>query len=65
MTLAINGKATAVVQGAEAYHRLLDIAAHSDAEEGIRQSLKDAMEGRVRPARAFFDKFEAMPGISR
>ena len=35
--LTVNGKAAAVVQDAEAYQRLLDIAARADAEEGIRQ----------------------------
>jgi prevent-host-death family protein len=65
MVLTVNGKAAAVVQDAEAYQRLLDIAAYSDAEEGIRQGLADSKEGKVRPAREFFDKFEAMYGISR
>src|SRR5271166_6182121 len=36
----------AIVQDAEAYQRLLDIAARSDAEEGIRQGLEDAKKGR-------------------
>ena len=65
MVLTVNGKAAAVVQDAEAYQRLLDIAAHSDAEEGIRQGLKDAKEGTVRPAEEFFEDFEARHGISR
>ncbi len=65
MVLTVNGKAAAVVQDAEAYQRLLDIAAQFNAEEGIRQGLTDSKEGKVRPAREFFDKFEAMYGISR
>ena len=65
VVLTVNGKAAAVVQDAAAYQRLLDIAAHSDAEEGIRQGLADAKEGKVRPAREFFDEFEARHGISR
>jgi hypothetical protein len=47
----INGKAAAVVQYAEAYQRLLDIAAQADASEGIRQGLEDGKKGRARPAR--------------
>src|SRR5207237_9569621 len=47
--LTVKGKAAAVVQDAEAYQRLLDIAAQADAREGIRQGLEDIREGRVRP----------------
>ena len=65
LVLTINGKAEAVVQDAEAYQRLLDIAAGSDAEEGIRQGLEDVRKGKVRPAKEFFDEFEARHGLSR
>ena len=44
---------------------LLDIAARADAEEGIRQGLENAKEGRLRPAREFFNEFDAAHGISR
>ena len=64
MVLTVNGKAAAVVQDAEAYQRLLDIAARADAEEGIRQGLEDAKKGKLRPARQFFAEFEAKHGIS-
>jgi hypothetical protein len=43
----------------------LDIAARADAEEGIRQDLEDAKKGKIRPAREFFDEFEAKHGIPR
>jgi len=65
VVLTVKGKAAAVVQDAAAYQRLLDIAARSDAQEGIRQGLEDAKKGRVRPAREFFDDFEARHGIPR
>ena len=65
VVLTVNGKAAAVVQDAEAYQRLLDIAARADAEEGIRQGLDDVAHGRTRPAREFFDEFEAKNGIPR
>jgi prevent-host-death family protein len=65
MVLTVNGKAAAVVQDAEAYQRLLDIAARADAEEGIRQGLEDERKGRLRPIREFFAEFEADHGISR
>jgi prevent-host-death family protein len=65
VVLTVKGKAAAVVQDAEAYQRLLDIAAHVHAEEGIRQGLEDAKKGKVRPAREFFSEFEAKHGIPR
>ena len=65
VVLTVNGKAAAVVQDAEAYQRLLDIAAHADAEEGIRQGLENAKEGKLRSAKQFFNEFDAVHGISR
>jgi len=65
VVLTVKGKAAAIVQDAEAYQRLLDIAARADVEEGIRQGLKDAKEGRIRPASEFFCEFEAKHGIPR
>lgn len=65
MVLTVNGKAAAVVQDAEAYQRLLDMAARADAREGVRQGLEDASKGRTRPAREFFREFEAERGLSR
>ncbi len=64
MPLTRRGKATAVVQDAEAYHRLLDAAARAVAKEGIRQGLEDARKGRTQPAREFFHKFETDHGLS-
>ena len=49
--LTVNGKAAAVVQDAEAYQHLLDLAAEANAAEGIRQGLEDLRNGRTRPAR--------------
>jgi prevent-host-death family protein len=65
VVLTVNGKAAAVVQDAEAYQRLLDIAAMADEEEGIRQGLEDVKAGRTRPAREFFAEFEAKHGLRR
>jgi hypothetical protein len=63
VVLTVKGKAAAIVQDAEAYLRLLDIAAFADAREGIRQGLGDAGQGKLRPAREFFADFEAGHGI--
>ena len=65
VVLTVKGKAAAVVQDAEAYQHLLDIAARANPEEGIRQGLEDAKQGKVRPAREFFAAFEATHGIPR
>src|SRR3984885_9632075 len=62
VVLTVKGKAAAIVQDAEAYQRLLDIAARADAEEGIRQGLEDAKQRKVRAARDFFEEFEAGRG---
>jgi PHD/YefM family antitoxin component YafN of YafNO toxin-antitoxin module len=65
VVLTVKGKAAAIVQDAEAYQRLLDIAASASAEEGIRQGLEDVKKARIRPAREFFADFEAAHGIPR
>jgi prevent-host-death family protein len=65
VVLTIKGKAAAIVQDAEAYQRLLDIAARADSEEGIRQGLDDVAHGRTRPAKEVFDDIRRKHGISR
>ena len=65
LILTINGKAEAVVQDAEAYQQLLDIATQADIFEGIRQGLEDVREGRMRPAREALEKFRRNRGIPR
>jgi PHD/YefM family antitoxin component YafN of YafNO toxin-antitoxin module len=65
LVLTVKGKAEAIVQDAQAYQRLLDIAAQADAVEGIRQGLVDVRERKVRPVREFFDAFETRRGIPR
>jgi prevent-host-death family protein len=57
--LTVKGKAAAIVQDAEAYQRLLDIAAHADVLEGIRQGLEEAKRGKGRDVEEFFAEFEA------
>jgi len=65
VVLTVNGKAEAVVQDAEAYQRLLDIAARADVFEAIRQGLDDVARGRTRPAREVFAEFRHKHGIPR
>ena len=63
VVLTVKGKAAAIVQDAEAYQRLLDIAARADSEEGIRQGLDDVAHGRTRPAKEVFDEIRRKHGI--
>jgi prevent-host-death family protein len=65
VVLTVNGRAAAVVQDAEGYQRLLDIAARADAEEGILQGLNDVSHGRTLPAKQAFDRVRRKHGIPR
>ena len=65
VVLTVNGKAAAVVQDAESYQRLLDLAARADVHEAIRQGLDDAAHGRTRPAREVFNEIRERHGIPR
>ena len=65
VVLTVKGKAAAIVQDAEAYQRLLYIAARADATEGIRQGLDDVARGRTRPAREVFDQIRRKHDIPR
>lgn len=65
IVLTVNGQAEAVVQNAEAYQRLLDIAARADVYEAIRQSDDDIAHGRTRPAREVFKELRRRNGIPR
>jgi prevent-host-death family protein len=63
IVLTVNGKAAAVVQDAEAYQRLLDIAARADVDEAIRQGLEDMARRRTRPARDVFAELRRRHGV--
>lgn len=65
VVLTVKGKAAAVVQDAEAYQRLLDIAADADVCEAIRQGLDDVANRRTRPARDVFGAVRQKHGIPR
>ena len=65
LVLTVNGKAAAVVQDAEAYQRLLDLAAEASVAEGIRQGFEDVVSGRTRAAREILDEIRAEYDIPR
>jgi len=49
VVLTVNGKAELVVQDAEAYQQLLELAERLKVIEGIRRGLDDVKAGRTRP----------------
>lgn len=61
----VKRKAAAIVEDAEAYQRLLDIAAQADAERHAPGTTGYRERGKVRPAREFFDEFQTRRGIYR
>jgi prevent-host-death family protein len=63
--LTVNGRAAAVLQDAESYQHLLDLAAEASAAEGIRQGLEDLAEGRTQSAREVFDELRSEYDIPR
>ena len=65
MILTVKGKAAAVVQDAESYQKLLDIAARADVYEAIRQGLDDVANGRTRSAHEVFNEIRERHGIPR
>ena len=65
MVLTVNGKAAAVVQDAQAYQELLDIAAEASAREGIRQGVGELNAGLGQPAAEVFEAIRAEYGIPR
>jgi prevent-host-death family protein len=65
VVLTVNGKAAAVVQDAQAYQELLDIAARADVYEAIRQGAEDAVQQRTRPARKVLSELRRRHGVPR
>jgi hypothetical protein len=65
LVLAVNGKAEAVVQDAEAYQRLLDTAARANVYEAIRQGFEDVARRRTHPAREVFNELRRRHGVPR
>ena len=63
VVLTVKGKAEAVLQDAESYQRLLDIAAQADAREGIRQGLEQAKKGEGKDIEEFLNEFEPTRGV--
>ena len=65
VVLTVKGKAEIIVQDAESYQRLLDIAAQADVHEALRQGLEDVAKNRTRSAREVFEEMRKTHGIQR
>ena len=63
LLLTVNGKARLVVQDAEAYQALLDQVERARLIEAIRQGLREAEEGRGRPAEEVFAEMKSKYGF--
>lgn len=65
MVLTVKGKAAAVVQDAEAYQCLFDIAASANVVEDIRQGLDDVAHRPTRLAKDVFNDIRREHDIVR
>lgn len=63
--LTVNGKASVIVQDAEAYQRLLEDLDRAEAVAGIRRGLVAADRGRGTPAGEALDKIRRKRRIPR
>jgi prevent-host-death family protein len=59
--LTVNGKAAVVVQDAETYEKMAELADYAESIQNIRQ----AMSEQGRPLDEFTAEFEAKAGITR
>ena len=55
VVLTVNGEAKVVVQDAEAYQRLNELAEKAEMIEFLEESRKDMEAGRTRPAKEFIE----------
>lgn len=65
MVLTINGKAALVVQDADSYQKLLDLAEKAKVLEGTRRGLEDVRAGRTRPLAEAFADIRREPNLPR
>jgi len=65
VVLTVNGQAKVVVQDAEAYQRLLELAERAEAIAGIRRGLESLRRGKVRPAREALEELRKKYAVPR
>ncbi len=62
--LTVHGKAEVVIQNADAYQKLLDLAAHASAIVGIQRGLQGMYQGTGEDAEDTFALLERELGIT-
>lgn len=65
VVLTVNGSARIVVQDAEAYQRLLEVADRAEAIQGIREGLEAFKRGEGVPALPALDRIRKKHDIPR
>ncbi|MHB1021083.1 MAG: type II toxin-antitoxin system prevent-host-death family antitoxin [Acidobacteriaceae bacterium] len=65
LVLTVNGRAALVVQDAASYQELLDRLEELELVAAVKEGLKDAAAGRVRPARAALAEVREKYGLPR
>jgi prevent-host-death family protein len=65
LVLTVNGKAELVVQDTRSYQNMLERLDQLEAEEAIRQGLRDVEEGRVHEARPALERLRTKLGLPR
>jgi PHD/YefM family antitoxin component YafN of YafNO toxin-antitoxin module len=65
MLLTVNGQAEVVLQDAEAYQELLELAERARAIEAVRRGLDDVEAGRTQPAAEAFEEIRRELQIPR
>ena len=63
--LTIDGKAEVVVQDADSYRKLLDLADGAKTIEAIRRGLEDVRAGRTQPIAEAVEDIRRELGVSR
>lgn len=63
IVLTVNGKAELVVQDAESYQRLLELAEYEETVAALKEALEDVESGRVRPVEEAFDEIRKKHGL--
>lgn len=64
VVLTVNGRAELVVQDAESYQRLLEMAEFNETVAALKEGLADLEEGRTSPIEEAFDRLRKKHGLS-
>lgn len=63
VVLTVNGKAEIVVQDAESYQKLLELAEYHETVAALKEALADVENGRTRPVEEAFEEIRKKHGL--